>query len=359
MGSLTTKTGSKKLNLPAYVGQRSASFTFELIDGVTGQRLQELHPYRDSVPTLSHDTGRVIMRQISDIQFDRIDTAVLNPVRNRVRVSMQVSGQSFPLGTYVFSDSAIQQYTSGDEANAGLMDQMFIIDQQLEASIHFNGTPVYPTAIDRVLQGFPNITYKAEASSFLTIGSWTAGTNRGQVLQDLALDGDYFAPWFDNNDVLRFIRAFDPATKIPAFDLDVGSRVSREGIIRTNDLLTAPNRYVVISNGQNDDTAASAPIVGRFDIPASAPHSIQNRGFVIPQVEDRQIGSVPQAVAIAENLAQRQLVFETIELETPPDPRHDSYDVFQFDGDNWLEISWEMELIEGGTMKHVGRKAYR
>jgi hypothetical protein len=80
---------------------------------------------------------------------------------------------------------------------------------------------------------------------------------------------------------------------------------------------------------------------------------------VIPQVEDRQIGSVPQAVAIAENLAQRQLIFETIELETPPDPRHDSYDVFQFGGENWLEISWSMELIEGGTMTHIGRKAYR
>jgi hypothetical protein len=261
MGTLTTKPSSAQLDLPGWIGQRTASFTFELIDGVTGQRLQQLYPYRDSVPTLTHDTGRIIMRQISDIQFDRIDTAVLNPVRNRVRVSMQVAGTSYPLGTYLFSDSATQQYTSGDEANAGLMDQMFVIDQQIEQSIFFNGTPVYPTALDRVLQNFPNIVYKAEPSSYLTIGSWTAGTNRGQVLGDLALDGDYFAPWFDNNDVLRFIRAFDPATKIPAFDFDAGNRVSREGIIRTNDLLTAPNRYVVISNGQNDDTAASAPIV--------------------------------------------------------------------------------------------------
>lgn len=355
---LTLQPPDPLLDLDSYVGQRSATFTFFLIDGVTGQQIQQLYPYRDSVPTLSHDTSRTIMRQVSNLFFDRIDTAALNTVRNRVRIFMNFPGRTpYLLGTYMFVDQARLQFTSGIESNASLLDTMFIVDQQLEQSISFNNVVVSPTALNKVMQGVP-VPFQTEASNLLTIGSWVAGTNRGQVVNDLALDGDYFAPWIDNNGVMQFVRSFDPATRIPNFNYDSGNRVIRSSVLRTDDLLNAPNRFVVISNGNNNDVEARSAIVGRYDVPASAPHSIANRGFVIPQVTDRQIGTTEQAIAIAANLGQRQTIFERVALETPPDPRHNSYDVFRFDGENWLEISWSMSLIEGGTMTHVGRKSY-
>lgn len=358
MVTLTTLPSDPLFNLPPYVGQRSATFRFYLIDGVTGQVLQELHPYRDAVPTLTHDTTRTIMRQVSNIEFDVADTTVLNTVRNRVRIYMEVAGRDpYPLGTFVFSDQARQLYTSGTESNVSLLDQMFIVDQQIEESISFHQTAIYPTAVNFVMRDLP-FRVEQEPSNFNSIGSWSAGTNRGQVLNDLAVDGDYFAPWFDNNDILRFIRTFDPATAVPTFDFDDGYQVARSSIILSDDLLNAPNRFVVISNGQASDVQALTPVVGRYDIPSSAPHSIANRGFVIPEVVDRQVGDSTQAQAIARNLGQRQTIFETIELETSIDPRHDSYDVFQFNGERWLEIAWSIELIEGGRMTHTGRKAY-
>jgi hypothetical protein len=79
---------------------------------------------------------------------------------------------------------------------------------------------------------------------------------------------------------------------------------------------------------------------------------------VIPEVVDWQVDTVEQANAIAFNLGQRQTVFERVQFDTIPDPRHDSYDVFRLDGSNWLEIAWSLPLLEGSSMSHVGRKVY-
>lgn len=299
------------------------------------------------------------MRQVSNVFFDNLDTADINVIRDRVRISMLLPGRDpYPLGTFVFADQARLQITSGVESNVGLLDQMFIVDQQIERSIGFNNVAV-PLAIDDVMDGIPvSYTVDAMPAGYKTIGVWTAGTNRGQVLNDLAVDGNYFAPWFDNTDVMRFIQAFEPSAVIPSFNFDVGNRVSRANILETDDLINAPNRFIVISNSAESDALAAAPIVGRYDIPASAPHSIANRGFVVPNVIDRQVASPAQAQIIAKNIGQQQTIFERVELETPPDPRHDSYQVFHWQGENWLELAWSIELIEGGTMKHIGRKAY-
>ena len=118
------------------------------------------------------------------------------------------------------------------------------------------------------------------------------------------------------------------------------------------------SRFIVISNGAVSADAVTESIVGRYDVPASAPHSIQNRGFVIPAVTERQIDAASQAQAVAANIGIRQTIFERTELITPPDPRHDSYDVIRWRDSNWLELAWSLPLIEGGGMTHVMRKAY-
>lgn len=354
------------LDLAPYQSQRQATFRFLLYDFVTGQILRELKPYRDATPTLSHDTSRVIMRQISNLFFDKEDTAALNTVGNRMKLQMLFPGrEAYDLGTYMFVDQLRAKSTAGLESTATMVDSMFIVDQQLEKSYQagtFNsdGSLVSFRQIDQaiadVLLTVP-VNYTAEPSAFYTIGVWNAGTNRGSVLNDLSVDGDYFAPWFDHKNVMRFIRSFDPSTKIPDFDYDGNKVVNRDSISFTDDLLNAYNRFIVISNGNVSGNNA-VPVVGTYDVPSSAPHSILNRGFVLPSVVDWQVDTADQAEAIAFNLGQRQTIFERVAFTTIPDPRHDSYNVFRFEGVNWLEISWTLPLIEGGEMQHVGRKAY-
>lgn len=363
---MTSPDALALLDMPDYVGQRSVSFRFVLVNAVLPNRPVDLHPLTLTTPTLSHDTSRTIKRQLNGLTLGVDESGLINPLTSRIMLYMIVGGQQFPLGRYMFADVSFLQYTNGVIANATMYDEMFMVDQQLENA--FGPSLMFPIltggggvncaiAAELLLRDIP-VTRDFAPTPYMTIGSWTAGTTRGQVMEQLALDGDYFSPWFGNDAKMHMIRTFDPIGAIPMFDLDAGNRVISSSIVNSNDLITAPNRFIVISNGFSDDTQTNVAIVGRADVPTTAPHSIVNRGFVVPSVTERQVNAQDQAGAIARNLALRQVVYERVELATVPDPRHDSYDVIKWQGEKWLELAWTLPLQEGASMSHTMRKAY-
>lgn len=339
------------LDLDPWVGQRQATFRFELFNGVTGQELGEIHPIRNA--SLTHDTTRIIKRQLS-LDLGTADTAAINTLTDRVRPWMVFpNGSEYPLGVFMFTDASRQKFTSGVLGSMALNDEMFLVDQEIERGITGVGINV-TRVIARVLEGLP-IQFTAEATNFQSAEAWGVGSSRGQVLESLSVSGDYFSPWFGNDGELHFIRTFDPSTRVPDFDFDAHNKVIRDPIVMTDDLLTAPNRFIVISNTAIDSDVEA---VGRFDVPHTAPHSVAQRGFVIAKVFDLQVATATQAQAVAEGIGQRLTVFERVSLTTPPDPRHDSYNVIRWQGSTWLELAWSMALVEGGTMSHLLRKAY-
>lgn len=360
-----------KLDMSPYIGQRSATFKFVLINTVLPLPPVVIHPIKTTVPVLTHDTTRTIKRQITGLSIGASEAGLINVISSRILLYMTIGGTDFPLGRYMFADRSALIITSGDILNTSLYDEMFMVDQQLEngyAAIRISPVAAVSgftqnlglncdRAIRELLRDI-NVTLNIEPTPYGSVGSWTAGTNRGQVIEQLSLDGDYFSPWFGNDTEMHFIRTFDPVTRIPTFDLDAGNRVIRDSIIQSDDLITAPNRFIVISNGVGSDDQLANPIVGRADIPTTAPHSVPNRGFVVPSVTERQVNSAAQAGAIAQNLALRQTVFERTELATVPDPRHDAYDVIKWQGEKWLELAWTLPLTEGAAMGHVMRKVY-
>jgi hypothetical protein len=285
---------------------------------------------------------------------------------------MVIGGEQFPLGRYMFIDSSRQRFSSGRLGTLSLVDEMFIIDQPSETgfsalvttstSVSGFGEMIVPLeSVDqtaRRLLAPLDVNFLIDGSQFSSIGSWTVGTSRAQILRNLATDGDYFSPWYDNNGVLRMIRTFDPARQVPDFDFDAERKVIAGSITETDNLLQAANRVVVVSNGVVSDENTRGPIVGRFDVPSSAPHSLLNRGFVIADVRELQVESVIQATAIARNIAIKSTAFELTELSTPPDPRHDGYNVIHWDNKLWLETAWSMELVEGGEMRHSLQRIY-
>src|SRR4026208_2216148 len=108
---LVKRTFDNQLDLADWVGQRSATFTFTLINAVTGEHLGEINPIRGSA-VLSHDTSRTIKRQLN-MNLGLVDTARIDPISNRVDVAMVVSGVSYPLGRYIFTDFQREVFTSG------------------------------------------------------------------------------------------------------------------------------------------------------------------------------------------------------------------------------------------------------
>lgn len=351
-GTLTTIPTSVDFNLLDQVAARSSTFRFGLLNGLTGEVKEDLTPIRNA--SLSHDTTRTIKRQLT-LNLGVFDSARIEPLVDRVLVYMVTAdGTEWPLGKYMFTDSSLVFTTAGELANVVLNDEMFLVDQQIDKGIDGIGKSINES-ITKAMEPFPFITLEQEGSFFNGSQSWTVGTGRGQLLQDLALSGDMFNPWFNNLGTLKFIRSFNPALAVCDFNFDEGNSVIRAGIVETSDILTAPNRFIVISNGGDIN---NSPIIGIADVPVNAPNSFSNRGFYIIDTQDLQITSIPQAQAVANNLALRSTVFERVTLTTAIDPRHDSYNVIQWQGDNWLELAWSMELLEGAAMSHSLRKAY-
>jgi len=353
-GRLTTLPNIPALDLNAGIGQRSVGYRFKLVNAVTEEQLGYITPLRSA--TLSHDTTRTIKRQLK-LTLGVADGARVDPLTARVEPFMiTADGTQWPLGKYIFSDASYQQFTSGNLADMVLSDEMFRVDQQitdgLDGGLDQSITLVIVTALkdQNVRVGL------LEQTDFTANGmSWSAGSNRGQILEALALSGDYFSPWFGNDGTLNFIRSFNPMDRVPDFDFDNGRQVLTATVMNSSEILQAPNRFVVISNVT---TVNNETITATVDVPVNAPNSFANRGFYIPSITTLQLGSNAQATAVAKNLAQRNLIFERVSLTTAPDPRHDSYNVIAWQGKLWLELSWSLNMAEGGSMTHVLRKSY-
>lgn len=356
--TLVTDTRAPALDLSAAVGQFQYTFRFALTDAVSGEHLGDIHPIRDAA--LRHNTAQITKRSLS-LSLGRADTAGINTLTDRVSVFQVIPGVpcpdtdsgDWPLGRYQFVDDPRQVSTGGRLGKPQLTDEMFLVDQAIEAGISGVGVAVESVIIAAVA-GLP-VTLGMEPTTFDSAASWGIGTSRGQILEELSVSGDYFSPWFDNLGVLRFRRTFDPAKAVPDLDFDAGYRVIRADILETSELLTAPNTIIVVSN--NSETP-EVPVVGIATVPVNAPNSVANRGFAITKVLDLQIANSLQAQAVAEGLVQRQAIFEQVQLSTPADPRHDGYNVIRWQGANWLELSWSMTLAPGEPMTHVMRRSY-
>lgn len=346
------------LDLPGWLGQRALTYTFEVVNGLTGRRKGRLSPLRSSAPTLAHDTTSIISRRVNGLVIDADDAVNLDPLVDRIEIAMIVGGRThttYPLGRYLVVDDPVAETTSGGTTTLTLFDEMFVVDQELETGIDAGGRPV-DLAIGNLLEGLPIGDVMIEATTEVSSNSWTAGTSRGSALADLATLGGYLKPWFDHRGRLRVVQAFDPSDRAPAIDLDVTGRVLRSSLSRSSEILNAPNRFVVISNDLGD--GGTAAVVGRWDVPATAPHSISRRGIVLPKVIEVQVPTARQAQLYARTFGLQAAVYEMVELSTVPDPRHDGYDVIRWNGQLWLEIGWEMPLTPGGEMRHTLRRAY-
>ncbi len=360
-------TADELLNLDAHVGQVSSTFRFDVVDGVTGVRLGQITPLRSSTPTLEHDTDSTISRRLTGVTLGVADSADFNPLRYRVEPVMilgDAGRTEYPLGRYMVSDDTAARHSQGTLTPTTFFDEMFIVDQELEQGFNALGQPV-DNAIRRLLDGLPIGDVLIEGTASFSTNSWSAGASRGTVLNELATIGGYFKPWFAHDGRLHIRQAFEPGTRLADINLDAPPRVFRESIAESSDLLTAPNRYKVISNNtggtlgeEGEELPPPVPVVGVYDIPSSAPHSIAQRGFIIPKVMEAQVTSTSAAALYARTWAVQAATYERAELTTPPDPRHDGYNVVRWDERLWLEVAWSMPLVSGGGMRHKLRRAY-
>jgi hypothetical protein len=350
------------LDLPAGVGQLVYSWRLRLFDGVTDAERSEMFPKRDSPPTLSCDMSATIHRKLSSVTLDPVDSVWFRPLVDRLRLEVTVNGVTFQMGRYLCIDDIEVIRSGGSDHKLTFVDEMFMVDQSMETGFYAGGLPVSEAA-KKLLAGLPIKEPQFDYGPHTSINSWSAGTSRASVWRDLAVEGGYLPPWFDYSGTPRMIQTFDPATRTPDFDWDTNHVVVMNSITRKSDLPDAPNRWIVISNDTSTESDAhTSAVFGYYDIPASAPHSKENRGFIIQKVIDTQITTSAQATLAARTLGITSPITETVSCETIIDPRggvyDDAYHVIRFLGEQWLERYWSMPLDPTGTMGHTLTRAW-
>lgn len=344
---------------------RGASWRFDLYDGSEYQGELTLVD-RGSAPTLTTDTSRSIKRTLEGVILLPGEIEQINVVRWSVKLVMELSdGSTWPQGTFRWADVSRPIVSNKDGtvimgAHCSFVDQLMIVDQQLDRSVSFPPGTNITDAIADLLAELP-IEFAVLASSAMISPeaeaiSWNIGTSRLKIINDLATMIGYHDLYFDNTGVGRLGPMPDPLVSSGSvLEYPVGKRTFFGTATRSTNLLDLPNRFVVVNNG-----ATQVPVYGEYDIPYDAPHSFENRGFFVTHVEQFQgLNSSADAQFAAESLGRQwRFPFETVEFAGPPDPRHDHYDVVNFEGDRFLELNHSMTLRDGTDHKHVLRRTY-
>lgn len=346
------------MDLPA----RQASWRFDLVTPELTV-LGELEVDRDSPPQLSVDTSRSVKRTLTGVRLPPNVINEVDVVKDRVKLTMVLNdGSEWPQGVFLFSDVSRLVVTQGlDIGLLSLVDQLLIVDQQTTRSISYEPSKQITVAIGELLAELPIAFTVVPAGAVITPSaeaiSWPAGTSRLRIINELATMIGYHELFFDNTGRGQLALMPNPEEALESIVLmyPLGGRTYLGSTTRSTNLLELPNRFMVLNNGAGD-----IPISAIYDVPASAPHSFANRGFYIAHVEQLQgIATVSDAQSAAQSLARLwKFPFETVEFSSPPDPRHDTYNVVDFEGVRFLELSWSMSLVDGSEMRHVLRRTY-
>lgn len=367
---MTSSMSTNDLLWPApTLGQRVDSFEWELLTrdlDLAGS----LSPSLTDTPTLNCATDGTIVRSITGLQLLAEDAADINPFTDRVRPVMVLgNGDRFPLGVYLFGEHARNVGTQAEFWSPTLYDQGLLLQDKMRMPYGIpKGATISPYV--RQILNDTGIRQYIETGAG-TVGApivWPAGTVKDQILTDLATAGASLRPYFDNFGLFRMPQSPDATVAADPQFLYQAERIEANTIIESDDSYKAPNRYIVI--GQNQQT----PVWGRYDVPANAPHSIANRGYVVSETFDVPGATTnEQCIAIARTkYLQDRRSWQRIEFDTPLDPRMDVFSVVQYDGvdlpatldpaifarrpkvvGTFIEVAFSMELKSGGTHHHV------
>jgi hypothetical protein len=342
------------------VHRRADQFRFELCDRDL-RPIGELHPDREaSVPVIENDSTNNTSRRLRSFRLHAAEADDVNPLTDRLRVYMVLqNGLEYRLGTFLWADANRPVRSWGQQHDADLVDLTYVLDQQSTQAFGWSrkwelASIVYFLVLRAGFEHADVVKLGDEAHRNLSAPmSWQPGTTWLQMLTDLGNLVGFAAPWFDRDGGLHFDQPPDPeldAPTVPAYG--PAGRVVADSVVYSDDLIAAPNDFAVF------DSATEQIRTGRYQLPATAPHSFANRGFRVGLVESVQgIGTQAQANKAALNLARtRSVAYEWLSFTSTLDPRHETFDVVSAFDQVWLETTWSMELRSGGAMAHTMRR---
>lgn len=344
------------------VSVRTDSIVFELLDNAHNL-LGQIHP-EFAQASIQNATDSGIKRRMTGLIISPDEYADVDVIAHRIRpVWVLENGSRYPQGIFLFAAPQYRRYSFGLIGEAALVDQGLILDQPLSSSLGWAaGYPVRDAMIETAeAAGITNYRFDLSAATIGSDVAYPASQSHtyAKVLDHLAGIAGFHPAYFDNAGQLVGRAVPDLAVAVPSLvygaDESSSARMISGSMVESNDLLTAPNRYLVV-----DNTATGGAVVAVYDVPATAPHSIARRGFAIPKVlEAPGVGNVDQAMEFARaHDASTPSAYETVTFSSPADPRHDTFDLITYRGVTFVELGWRLSLAPGGPMDHTAQRIY-
>lgn len=329
-------------------GVSGCHYTF-VAEDVSGPKL-DLHPLRP--PTIRVDTSAAIIRTLSGFEIAAFERSQIDPLSDRVRVAMVTpDGREWPLGLFYFASGA----GSGESINATFSGSLYDGGIQFDNEMSFAyGLPPHARVTDSLTWLLTYVAGIADAQvepSEQTAGTplnWAPGTLLRQILDDLCELASYTRAYFDAEGTCRAHRY--PPMELGRCHVYAGGADSR--VLEANQIETAieaPGRHVVLGTGPSN-----GPIVGVATVPFSSPLHPDRRRFTRTKVHRTQ-GALDfnHAQSMAQNYADGDPAdYRIMEITTPPDPRHDIYEVVEYLDEPWRETTWTLQLTPKGPHTH-------
>ena len=349
-------TGAQLLDLTVLT--RSEKVRFDVTDA-SGAVIGHVNPVMAC--TIDNDASQQIKRRLSNFRLSASDYASFDPLTHRIRPYWVLSsGDEYPLGIFLTADATTQRYSYGTTLTATLVDQGLLLGQQLTESLSFAAGTTASAAITQTVNAAGIFTATIASSSY-TFGSpigypaGKAGTTYAKVLDDICRLAGYYSPYFSNSGVLQVRQTVTVSSVTATLNYIDGGRIISQSMTESNDLLSAPNTFLVI-----DTAATTGAVAYQYRIPASAPHSVEKRGFsIVSVIEAPGVGDVTQAQAVAAAYySANPQAYQTVVFSSPADPRHDTFDVINYRTVNYLETKWSLTCAPGGPMVHTCSRVY-
>ena len=275
------------------VFHRSDGFRFELLDqdwAVIG----ELHPSAESPPTMSNDTSRTIIRTVDNLTLPASEAQAIDTMTDRMRpVMILQNGAERPLGVFTWAQDNRPQRAWGTEHVSSLRDQTFdLLAPRGRVSSTKKGANLLVRAQDHAALRIPRermLVLGASAATAAAPMVWPPDDPLSDIVNAHLHLAGYLPAHFNHDGMLVFRPAATDLDDVaPDIVEDAGGRIIADSMLDSDDTLDAPNVYLVV-----ETSGQGPPIVGRYQVPASAPHSVENRGYEV--VKPVQVQGIPSA----------------------------------------------------------------
>lgn len=372
-GQRRSFTATDLLDLADGVGQVHLSFRFEIVDSRNNYQF-EVYPPKSSSMSIRVDTESVVKRTLDGFKLSPYDARLVDPFSHRLRPVLKLeTGDEWELGVFLFDDKNLEHNSRGTGLASQLTDQTTIIDQPRLGNYSIPpGGSIYKHTLN-ILNRF-RVQYIIPSRSPVVAKhplSWKAGDSAYVILTKLFLLMHWYPPYFDNRGFLRgkpvpsredsrLAHVYTTGNLALASGQDghvdpIPSRIFDNSLTESDDLVRAPNRYVITS-----PQTTGPPLRGIYEIPITAPHSRRNRGYFVDHYESiNGLKSEAQARKIAENRALYDLNnHRWYEFSSLPDPRHDIFDRVLLNGELCVEVGHTMTLAPHGPHSHKVRRLW-